>query len=137
MGLREQIKAAEGLRLDLYRDAKGYWTIGYGHCVERKPISQRAADVILDDDVNDATRDVLGALPWTSTLAPARQDVLAEIAYWAGIGGLLGFHKMLAALEAGDYAEAAYQIVESDLTEVDRPRATRLSQTMREGVERA
>ena len=59
--------------------------------------------------------EVFNALPWTQTLGAGPLRAVIDIAYNAGLGGLLGFHKMLAALEAGDTATAARETINSGL----------------------
>jgi len=113
MTLVEALQRDEGLRLAMYRDAVGVNTIGYGHNLDAKPISKHAADVILDDDIRDATADVLRALPWTAQLDPPRFDAFVNLAFNLGIDGLLKFRHFLAAAQAGSWATAAMELRDS------------------------
>jgi lysozyme len=61
--LRAQLYVDEGLRLKPYRDTVGHLTIGIGHNLDAKPISNRAADVILEDDIADVLKDLDRAIP--------------------------------------------------------------------------
>jgi len=50
-----------------------------------------------------------------------------------GIGGLLGFHKMLGACEKGDWATAALEALNSEWARQVGPRAYRISRQLEEG----
>jgi len=113
--LRHQLMVHEGLRLFPYTDTAGKLTIGYGRNLTDKGITLREAEQLLDHDITDAIQSVLMALPWTSMLSAARFRVLVDIAFNAGINGLLGFPKMLIAAQQGDYTTAANEIVNSHL----------------------
>ena len=52
--LISQAKRHEGKRLDLHKCPAGYWSIGYGHNLEAKGISQAIADQLLLDDLAEA-----------------------------------------------------------------------------------
>lgn len=115
LALRQQLMAHEGLRLFPYTDTAGKLTIGYGRNLTDKGITLREAEQLLDHDITETIQSVLMALPWTAMMAPARFRVLVNIAFNAGINGLLGFHKMLAATQQGDYTTAAHEIANSHL----------------------
>lgn len=133
MTLRDQLKQEEGLRLSPYRDSEGYLTIGYGHCLDKKPISQRAAEVIFDDDVADAEASVGARLSWARHLDPPRWAVLVGMAYQMGIGGLLDFTKALAAIERSEWDEAAREMLDSRWARQTPERARRLAEQVRTG----
>jgi GH24 family phage-related lysozyme (muramidase) len=135
---------AEGEVLHLYYDVKGIPTIGVGcnltvmvplDLAKEITITKAASDALLQRRIDGLTEEVVSLLPWVTQLSRPRQDVLLEIAFWAGIGGLLGFHKMLAACHAGDFPLAGREIWESELTEISRVRTARLQQQMATGVE--
>lgn len=113
--LHEQLVAHEGIRLRPYRDAVGKITIGVGRNLTDCGISTEEAFALLDHDI-DATADgLVKAMPWTANLDAPRLRVLLDIGFNAGIDGLLGFHKLLAAVQKGDYPTAAAEIVNSKL----------------------
>lgn len=112
--LTARLARVEGRRHLMYRDSRGIETIGIGHNLRDVPISDRAVDVIFEDDLNAVERAVETALPWTSALSLPRLGVLYEMVFNLGLGGLLEFKKMLAALEAEQWEEAAREIVDSD-----------------------
>jgi lysozyme len=62
----ELIRAYEGLRLEPYRDAAGFWTIGYGHLISRnrkaprpQPITRAQAEELLLIDIEREAGHVL------------------------------------------------------------------------------
>lgn len=123
----DQLCRDEGVRLAPYRDSLGLLSIGVGHCLDCKPISKRAAMVILDDDICDAQVDLARKLPWSSQLDPIRQAVLVNMTFNLGIGGLLKFEKFLSAMRARDWATAAKEMLDSKWANQVGDRAVRLS----------
>jgi lysozyme len=101
MDLYEQLTRDEGEKLKMYKDSRGILTIGIGHNLEAKAISKRASQVIFEDDVNDAKRELAEKLPWTSNLDDARLGVLINMTFNMGVRGLMAFEKMLAHVKAG------------------------------------
>jgi hypothetical protein len=53
-------------------------------------------------------------LPWYLNLPDSVQSVCQDIGFNGGISDLLGYHKMIAAFEAGDFNAAADQCTEKD-----------------------
>ena len=113
--LKQQLIDHEGLRLRPYSDTKGQLTIGVGHNLSVRGLTHDQVMDILDDDVTETINGLIQALPWTQTLDAPRFRVLVDVAFNAGIDGLLNFHKMLAALQKGDYVTAAAEIMNSQL----------------------
>jgi lysozyme len=62
--LKVQLAVDEGRKAKMYLDTVGKWTIGVGHNLSDKPISQRAIDVIFEDDIGDAERGRAGTVPF-------------------------------------------------------------------------
>lgn len=126
--LRAQIIAHEGLRLRVYRDPKGILTIGVGRNLVDKGISTAEAMDLLDHDLAEVVGAVGAALPWSETQPFAVQRVLYDIAFNAGVEGLLGFHKMLAAIQAGDLVTAGREVINSQLAPTRAQRLAKLLQ---------
>jgi len=134
MNLREQLKEMEGLRLKPYLDTEGHWTIGYG-CNLDEGITQDEADYLLTNRLRKATQEVDGALPWARSLNPPRFAVLVNMAYQMGLGRLMGFRRMLAACEIGDYKMAEAEMLDSRWAREQTPeRARVLATQMRTGA---
>jgi len=102
----------EGCRAVPYQDTLGNWTIGVGHLLSR-PLSQRVIDLILAEDVAEATNECVHAFPWFADLTQARQDVLVCLCFNLGLTRLLKFHKCLTAMEGGQYETAASELLSS------------------------
>ena len=134
--LKAELRQDEGLRLLAYQDAGGVWTIGYGHTGPgvRKGLlrNEPQADAQLAADIAKAESDCARYLAWWGKLDDARQEVLANLAFNLGIAGLLKWHHMLTAVEAGDYTRAAADMLATEpwCSQVGK-RAERLAGLMR------
>jgi lysozyme len=133
MTLREQLQRDEGLKLFPYRDSVGKLTIGFGRNLEDRGVSSAEAEMMLDNDIRETVAEVARALPWSIVLSPARRAVLTNMAFNMGVGGLLGFHHALAAMEAGNWDLAAQEMRNSRWAEQVGDRATRLAEQMETG----
>src|SRR3990167_9230859 len=118
--IRDCLIRDEGVRLKPYRDSVGKLTIGVGRNLDDKGLTRAEADV--------AHR-----LPWSAQLDEPRRGVLVMLAFNAGIGGLLTFRKMLAAMGRGAWAEAARELLDSDYAQQVGPRAHRLAKQLESG----
>lgn len=132
--LREQLVVDEGLRLMPYRDSGGLLTIGVGRCLDRVGISHEEAMTLLEHDIDRAIGGLVGAFPWFADLAPMHQIALVNMTFNLGLGGVKRFRRMLAALEAGDYAGAAGQMLDSRWARQVGARAHRLAHLMVTGA---
>lgn len=107
-------KQREGLRLKMYRDSVGVWTIGYGHNLEARPISRRAAQLILEDDLLDVEDELLAAFPWVVDLDPVRQMAVFDMCFNMGAEKLREFdvppNGSLQRIRRGEYSQAAVQL---------------------------
>lgn len=130
----------EGFRARPYQDTKGLWTVGIGFCLERTYITPQAWKHLLDNKLIDVSlskegaeylarerMDVLTvgvsrlfAHSWHA-LNETRRDVLLSMAYQMGLEGLAEFKKMRAAIDRGDFAEAAKEGLDSKWAKVDSP----------------
>lgn len=111
---RAEIEQDEGRRLRMYVDSLGNATIGVGHNLRAKPISDRACDVILDDDTQDAAAALDANAPWWRGLPPAQARVMLNLCFNMGWGdgahGLSSFHHFLAAMEVHDWRTAVGEL---------------------------
>lgn len=132
--LTEMLVRHEGLRLKPYRDTVGKLTLGVGRNLDDKGISEAEAFFMLNNDITATVRELNHALPWWGDLAPTWQLVLANMAFNLGLSRLLGFRKMLAALEAGDYETAAAEMLDSKWARQVGRRAEELAAIVRPGL---
>ena len=95
-----------------YRDTVDKLTIGYGRNIDDIGISRVEAEFLLDNDIDSIERSLTMHLQWFAGLDDVRKGALINMAFM-GIINLLGFKKMLSALERGDYATAAKEALNS------------------------
>ncbi len=136
-----QIKTDEGCELHAYPDPLSGgepWTIGYGAtgaAIGPDTVwTQDEADADLQARLEAMCVALDGKIPWWSGLNLPRQAVLLNMAYNIGVGGLMGFPKMLGAAEAGNFSEAADQMLNSKWARQVRNRANRLAGQMESGI---
>lgn len=158
--LQASIKLGEGCRLQAYPDPEspraiqqalapklrkpGWitlsgnpWTIGWGSTGgdihDGLNWTQAQADARLLEDLTQACDALDNGESWWRGMSIDRQRVLAEMAYNLGYRRLCGFHRMMADLQAGKYADAADEMVASLWDKEVGGRATRLADRMRVG----
>lgn len=97
-----------------YKDSLGFWTIGYGHLITPNEnlmaITEEHADGLLLVDITKAQRDVAGL---SKNDHPVVQEVLVEMVFQLGKGGVQKFKKLLAALDRKDYKVAILEMKDS------------------------
>lgn len=128
MGMfRKLVVLNEGKRNQMYKDGLGIETIGIGHNLRDKPISDRAVQIIFEDDIAEIFPQLDKHLPWWRDLDDVRQCAIADMAFQMGVGGLLGFRNTLVLIHAGQYTEAAAQMRQSKWHEQTPVRCERIS----------
>lgn len=117
---RDLIKEAEGLRLKSYKCPAGFWTIGYGHNLDAKPLykgmteeqkqsvvlTETQAEEILDSDIAEVVEQIENE-NFYKNCDEVRQAVLIDMAFNVGIVGLKKFKRMIEALERGEFEKAS------------------------------
>jgi lysozyme len=133
--LRAQVASDEGLRLFPYRDVAGRLSIGYGHNLTDRGITQLQASAILDDDLTVAIQDLYRTFPFVMDLDGVRQICLANLAFNLGISRLSKFVKMWAALRATppDFNTAAAELLNSEYAQQVGARAMRIASALQSG----
>lgn len=142
----------EGFVEHPYKDTRGLWTFGIGRCLETNPLTAEEWRFLLDH--GDLTLSISNAgslwlmrreiqacemecqrlFSFWPALNAARQNVLVEMAYQIGTGGLAKFVNMLDAIYAGDFDTAAEQGMNSKWARSDSPRrAQQLMKQLRLG----
>ena len=122
----------EGRSFLPYPDTEGHLTIGIGHNLER-PISERAVKVILEDDIADHEAELDRNIPWWRRMTPARQRALLNMCFNLGWPKLSGFKEMLLCLQAGSYARAAGEALDSKWARQVGDRALKIAKLIEEG----
>ena len=118
--LVDRIKRHEGFIQYPKPDAKGAFVVGYGHDIPESDASNYSGGIsdedacnLLNADIEKATDGVNSALPWVTSLSELRQEVLVELAFWIGLGGLLKFHNTLNDIKNGAWGAAADGLLNS------------------------
>lgn len=98
-----------------YKCSMGVWTIGYGHAIK--------ASENFDDGITEAQAEAMLLEDIKVAQSYARQihidphdevnDVLTEMIFQLGYSGAKKFKKMIQALKAGDYKQAAVEMRDS------------------------
>lgn len=119
------IGGEEGYRFYVYDDTtgepvvKGYTlvgnpTIGWGRLLTKAAgLTQEEGNFLRQGDILRRKAALSEAFPWFEQLSDGRKAVLVSMAYNIGVEGLKGFHLMVAAIERGDFLEAAAQMQDS------------------------
>jgi len=131
--LEREVADDEGFRAHLYKCTAGAWSIGYGTNVQ-DGITREEALLLMRHRLGKVVAALESRVPFWAKLTDERRRVLANMGYQLGVGGLMGFKRMLAALERGDYEAAAREMLDSKWAKRDTPgRAGRLAERMRRG----
>jgi lysozyme len=128
----EQIKKHEGYKQYPYYCTAGKLTIGYGRNLEDNGIDEEEAEQLLARDIQEAKAGIKRRID-LSYCNEARQAVLVNMAFNLGITGLMGFKKMIANLERGNYEQAALEMLHSRWANQVPARANELAKQMLSG----
>lgn len=131
MTIFEQLRRDEGSRRTVYKDSLGYDTFGVGH-KGTTPLSDAAIDLILHDDVAAVAANIEAAFPWAKSLSEPRYGALINLVFNMGLGGVMGFQKMLHAMRESRWEDAARELLDSRYATQVGERAHRLATQLRE-----
>ena len=128
---------AEGVEQFAYEDSLGFITIGCGRCIDKKRgkgLSREESLYLLNNDIKDCKLK-LSPYPFYQELDPVRKEVLAELCFNLGIGGLLGFKRMIAAIQSKDFIAASLELLDSKwATQIQRSRRTSIAYRLKYGI---
>ncbi len=99
-----------------YEDSEGFLTIGYGRMIDKRlggGIDQDEGDYLLERDLARSNTELRTAFPWFHHLDDRRRAALIDMHHNLGLPRLVGFSKMIAALDAGEFDEAAREALDS------------------------
>lgn len=132
--IKYQLEQHEGNIPHAYQDSEGYWTIGIGHLIDKDKggyIPEHIVDALLEYDISKVIEQLDSTIPWWNYLDEYRKEVLINMTFNLGIGNLLKFKKMLAALEVHDYETASVEMLDSKWARQVGKRAIHLSNKMK------
>ena len=138
--LKEEVKLHEGFRDVVYKDSLGKRTIGYGHlCVEDhweddKKYEKEYLDEIFNKDFDNAHHNALTLIE-NRPINDVAKEVIIEMVFQLGIGGVSKFKNMWKALDSEDYGEASFQMLDSLWAKQTPARAGKLAGKMRAAKE--
>ena len=115
--LKETLKVDEGVVYEIYKDHLGYPTFGIGHLVIEKDsewgasvgtsVSEERVDECFESDVQTVIGDCITLhAGWDGYPQEAKQ-IIANMMFNMGLTRLSKFNKHNAALQCGDWKEAA------------------------------
>ena len=135
--LKEEIKLHEGFVPRVYKDSLGKRTIGYGHlCVEpeqwddNKEYTKEELENVFSKDFNEALKNA-EHLIGERNINHVAKEVIIEMVFQLGIGGVGKFKNMWKALDREDYGEASFQMLDSLWAKQTPARAGKLAGKMR------
>ena len=132
--LRTLIIQHEGCKLKPYKDTMGYLTVGVGRNLDTNGIRMSEALQMLDNDLMNCEMS-LKSLPWYADMDTVRQGVIIELTFNIGIGKVLQFKDMIAALTDKDYDRAADELLDSTWAkQVGATRSGNMSSRLRNGA---
>lgn len=118
--IKEDLVKHEGCKTSVYLCSEGIPTAGIGHMLLEADGLEVGDEVLMetvlewfDEDYNEAVNDCVALLPSFESLPDQVKRVLVNMAFNLGRSRLGKFKKMLAAVEAGEWTEAANQMVDS------------------------
>lgn len=130
--LEDELIHDEGIRYKPYRDSVGILTIGVGRNLEDVGLRSSEIMQMLTNDIHQAEADLIRLFPWFIYLNDVRQRVLVNMAFM-GVGRLIGFRKMLAAIANEQWTVAAAEMLDSKWARQVGNRAIRLAKKMETG----
>ena len=125
--INDMLVRHEGLRLKVYNDSVGIPTIGVGRNLRDRGLTKDEAMYLLDNDIKDFTKQLSDRLEWFDFKPIQVRNVLIDMGFNMGIGGLLTFHNTLIHIEKGNYKTASITMLESKWAEQVGNRAIELS----------
>nr|4GRV_A Chain A, Neurotensin receptor type 1, lysozyme chimera [synthetic construct] len=153
----EMLRIDEGLRLKIYKDTEGYYTIGIGHLLTKSPslnaakseldkaigrntngvITKDEAEKLFNQDVDAAVRGILRNAklkPVYDSLDAVRRAALINMVFQMGETGVAGFTNSLRMLNNKRWDEAAVNLAKSRWYNQTPNRAKRVITTFRTGT---
>lgn len=130
--LKSWLKQDEGYENMPYICTAGKLTIGYGRNLQDNGISKDEAELMLENDMKRAEKDLL-TQQWYLDAPPSVKDALFNMCFNLGLPRLLGFKRMIAAIKAKDWTLAAKEALDSKWAVQVGNRAKSIAVMIREG----
>ena len=134
--LMKMLKRHEGIETHAYTDSVGKVTIGVGRNIDPNQglgLSEEEISFMLGNDIDRVEDELYANFKWVIHLTEARYDAMVNLCFNLGLPRLLKFKKALAAMEAGDYATAADEFLDSRWAKQVGQRAIELTDMIETG----
>ena len=131
--LIEQLKIHEGMKLKPYLCTSKKLTIGIGRNLDDVGISEEEAEMLLKNDIYEATNQLLNAFPWMATFSDVRISAMINFTFNVGIGTVRKFSNTIEYLKNEDWEAAADEMMDSKWAEQVGDRAIQITEQIRTG----
>ena len=131
--LTKQLVIDEGYKKKPYRDTVGKLSIGVGRNLDDKGLRADEIQLMLSNDIDESVQELAQVAPWYLQMNDVRQEVLINMHFNMGWPVLSQFKNTLAAMQRGDYDQAAQGMLASKWATQVGQRAKRLAEEMRTG----
>ncbi|MGE4118933.1 MAG: lysozyme [Candidatus Nitrosocosmicus sp.] len=132
LSLRDWLIRHEGIKQKPYRCTAGKLTIGVGRNLDDNGISLEECYYLLDNDIKRCKKD-LENYQWYTKQPPGVKDALVNMCFNLGINRLLKFKKMILALSASHFHQAANEALDSLWAKQVGQRAKDVANMIRDG----
>jgi lysozyme len=147
MSVHELIEKHEGRRKKVYKDSRGFRTIGVGHNIDGKGLSpdieayledhgeitDLMIDILLDQDIEDAITDCERLYPAFSTFSENRQDALIDFLFNVGYATARTFVNTNKHINSGEWEKAHDGLLASLYAKQVKGRAVEIAKMLKEG----
>ncbi len=130
--LKHLLVEHEGYKNFPYTDTVGKLTIGVGYNLTDRGLPDSWVNSQLNDDIAYFNNFLHETYPWFKNLTEARQIALIDMCFM-GVQKFKTFKRMLAALEAGNYNLASFEMLSSKWANQVKDRADMLAHIMLTG----
>lgn len=130
------LREKEGWRRSAYKDPGGLIHIGMGTLIDDRKggvVSDSVIRLAALEDIERHDADLDRRWPHWRRLSPRRQLAIRAMAYQLGVPNLMEFKRMIAALEAEDWAGAHRNALDSLWAEQTPDRAKEVAVMLRDG----
>mgnify|MGYP003628964058 FL=1 len=131
--LLEQLKIHEGMKLKPYLCTSKKLTIGIGRNLDDVGISKEEAEMLLKNDIYEATNQLLNAFPFMATFSDVRISAMINFTFNVGIGTVRKFSNTIEYLKNEDWDAAADEMMDSKWAEQVGDRAIQITEQIRTG----
>ena len=134
--LLAMLKRHEGVETHAYECSEGKITVGVGRNIDQSGgmgLSDDEIDFLLQNDVERVVKELAAEYPWFSDLDDVRRDAMVDISFNLGATRLRLFKRALAAMETGNYKEAATEFLDSRWAKQVGSRALELTDMISSG----